>query len=109
MPSWLSAIAASYEQDPVAQELITKLSVDSSAVPHFTWHAGILRCRNKIWLGADKELQNRLIAEFHASAWGSLRSTSHMFQAPAVLLLEGYDIGNKALCPILFNLPTVQI
>lgn len=70
IPSWLSAVTASYENDPVAQDIIAKLALDPTSVAGFSWKSGILRYRNKIWLGTDSELHQRLISEFHSSAWG---------------------------------------
>lgn len=42
-PQWIAEVASSYMQDKTAQELITKLVVDSAAVPHYSWKDGILR------------------------------------------------------------------
>lgn len=61
---------ASYGDDDHAEELLSKLAIDPSAVPHFTLQSGLLRYRNRIWVGNDLVLQRRLIAEFHSSAWG---------------------------------------
>jgi hypothetical protein len=63
-------VVASYSIDPVAQSLLTKLSVDPTALSQYSLKSGVLRYRNRIWVGADKQLQQRLIAEFHSSAWG---------------------------------------
>lgn len=63
-------MASSYMQDKIAQELITKLVVDSTAVPHHSWKDGILRYKNRIWVGADLDLQQKLLAAFHCSAVG---------------------------------------
>jgi hypothetical protein len=63
-------VASSYMQDKIAQELITKLVVDSTAVPHYSWKDGILRYKNRIWVGADLDLQQKLLAAFHCSAVG---------------------------------------
>jgi hypothetical protein len=70
VPSWLSAVTSSYDSDPVAQEMIAKLALDPALIPGFTFNSGILRYRNRIWLGHDTDLQRKLISEFHASAWG---------------------------------------
>jgi hypothetical protein len=70
VPSWLSSVVASYRDDPAAKTLITKLSVDPTAVSQYSLQSGVLRYHNRIWVGADKDLQQRLIAEFHSSTWG---------------------------------------
>jgi hypothetical protein len=46
------------------------LALDPNSVSGFTLNSGILRYHNRIWFGNDSELQLKLIAEFHASAWG---------------------------------------
>lgn len=61
---------ASYTNDPATQSILSRLAMDPEAVPHYSLHSGILRCRNKIWIGNDPILQQHLIAEFHSGAWG---------------------------------------
>lgn len=70
VPSWLSAVSSNYDNDLVAQDIIAKLVLDPTSVADFTWKSGVLHYRNKIWLGSDHDLQQRVIAEFHTSAWG---------------------------------------
>lgn len=60
----------SYADDSVAKDLLSKLALDATAVPHYTLQSGILRYRGLIWIGNDLVLQRRLITEFHSSAWG---------------------------------------
>lgn len=48
---------AAYSSDPQATELITKLSLKPDVVPHFTLSGGVLRFKNRIWIGSDKSLQ----------------------------------------------------
>lgn len=63
-------MVSSYEHDARAQELITKLSVASDAIPHFTLRDGLLRYKSRVWIGSDINLQNQLIQAVHASAVG---------------------------------------
>jgi hypothetical protein len=63
---WWPAIVST----PAAKTLLTKLSVDPTTLSQYSLKSGVLRYRNRIWVGADKNLQQRLIAEFHSSAWG---------------------------------------
>jgi hypothetical protein len=46
------------------------LAVDAAAVPHYSWHDGLLRYKNRIWVGSDIPLQTRLIEAFHSMAVG---------------------------------------
>jgi hypothetical protein len=61
---------ASYEDDKQAQDLISKLSVQPSAVPHFSLVNGVIRFNNRIWLSKTSSLQPKLMAAFHNSAVG---------------------------------------
>lgn len=61
---------AGYSSDPQAQDYLAKLSVDPSAVPNFTLHNGLLRYKNRIWLGNNKTLQQKVIHALHTSAVG---------------------------------------
>ena len=56
VPAWLSAVLASYTTDLVAQNILSKLALDPAAVPQYSLHSGILRYRNKIWIGNDPTL-----------------------------------------------------
>lgn len=65
----LTEVAASYESDAHAQQLIAKLVIDPSAVPHF-FRDGLLRYNQRVWIGHNPELQTRIIAALHDSAIG---------------------------------------
>lgn len=69
-PKWVEAIAASYVQDPHVQSIISKLVVDPVAVPHFSWKSGLLRYKNRLWVGQDQVLQQQIISALHDSALG---------------------------------------
>jgi hypothetical protein len=69
-PTWSTAVQHSYANDPVAIAMMSKLALDPQSIPNFTLKAAILRYRNRIWVGNDTALQQRLISEFHSSAWG---------------------------------------
>lgn len=40
VPTWSSAVQASYRDDVYATELLSKLAVDPAAVPHFSLQSG---------------------------------------------------------------------
>jgi hypothetical protein len=70
VPQWLLDVQASYAHDAEAQSLLSHLSVDPAAVPHFTLNAGLLRYKDRIWLGADEPLQSKIVSALHCSAIG---------------------------------------
>lgn len=74
----MTLVTQSYEGDSFAQELITKLALDPSALPAYTLHSGVLRYRNRIWIGNSTSIQTRLISAFHDSAMGGILA----FQLP---------------------------
>ena len=52
---------AGYSSDPQAQLYVAQLAVDPSAVPNFTLENGLLRYKDRIWLGNNKKLQAQVI------------------------------------------------
>jgi hypothetical protein len=66
----LSDVLGSYQSDSVALDLISKLSIDPSAVPGFQLQDGILRYNNRICIGSNAQLQLKLIQACHSSALG---------------------------------------
>lgn len=69
-PQWLDALVSSYAQDPMAADLITKLSLHPDSVPHYSLSSGVLRYKNRVWLGCDSSLHSQVIATMHSSALG---------------------------------------
>jgi len=69
-PIWLEQVAASYAGDVQAQGMIAKLALDPSSVPGFTWRDGLLRYKNRIWIGQDESLYSKLVTAMHSSALG---------------------------------------
>ena len=69
-PIWLTELLACYDSDSVAQHLLSKLSQDSSAEPHFSLTDGVLRYDGKIWLGSYTTLHSKVFAALHSSALG---------------------------------------
>lgn len=50
--------------------MLSKLAVDASAVPGFTLHQGLLRYKNRLWIGNNPSLQTKLLQAFHSSPIG---------------------------------------
>jgi hypothetical protein len=69
-PSWLQSVKDSYGQDEYAQQLLQKFTANSQALPDFSLSNGILRYKNRIWVGAVPELQQQLISALHDSPQG---------------------------------------
>jgi hypothetical protein len=69
-PKWISQVVNSYGQDSKATELIEKLVVDQLVVPNCTLQNGLLRYKNRIWVGQDEALRTKIIQALHSSAIG---------------------------------------
>lgn len=69
-PQWFDEVVAGYSSDVSAQDMITKLSLDPESVPHFQLCNGILKYKNKIWLGVNNALQQKVIAALHCAPFG---------------------------------------
>jgi hypothetical protein len=69
-PLWLQDVLRGYQSDQTALDLISKLSINSAAVPNFTLSDGLLRYKGRIWIGCNSTLQQKLLAACHSSAFG---------------------------------------
>ena len=85
-PIWLEQVAASYAGDVQAQGMIAKLALDPSSVPGFTWRDGLLRYKNRIWIGQDESLYSKLVTAMHSSD------------------LDRHEEVCAAVCAVLFDL-----
>ena len=57
LPQWLSDIANSYSDSPLAQELLSKLVVNPDALPHYSLSNGVICYKGRIWLGHSEQLR----------------------------------------------------
>jgi len=68
--AWLAEVTIGYSTNPVAVQLLQKLSLNPNAQPPYTLVSGVIRYMNRIWLGNNQQLQLRVIAALHDSALG---------------------------------------
>jgi len=71
-PVWLErvsaeCVSASYAGDSHVEAIIQKLAVYPLSEPHYTYRDGLLRYKNRIWVGTDSQLRQRILTAFHAS------------------------------------------
>lgn len=69
-PAWLVDVISSYAKDPATLKLIQELSLAPDSRPPYTLTDGVLRLRDRIWIGSNTELQQRLMTALHSSAVG---------------------------------------
>lgn len=67
---WLQELTLSYQSDPKACDLLTRLAVSPDAVPPYTLFQGLIRYKNRVWLGSSADIQQRVIQAFHSSLVG---------------------------------------
>jgi hypothetical protein len=69
-PIWLDKVQQGYANDSYAQQMISVLSIDPTSVPNFSWQDGVLRYKNRIWLGNNGDLQQTVLKAVHSAAIG---------------------------------------
>lgn len=70
VPQWCDALISGYSTDPQARAYIQQLIVDPNALLNFSYSNGLLRYKNRIWVGANKQMQSQIIQALHTSAVG---------------------------------------
>lgn len=96
-PIWLQQIIDSYAHDSYALKLLQQLAIDPDSHKSFVLKEGVLRYKQCIWVGADANIQNKIITAFHASGhsgflvtykrilslfrWTGLKNHVHKFAA----------------------------
>lgn len=98
VPNWIQSVITGYSEDAFAKDLLSKLALNSDAVPNYSLQSAILRYRSRIWIGSDSALQHRLISEFHnmrlkqCFAWRGMKSAVQQFvQSYSVCQQSKYD------------------
>lgn len=69
-PVWLEEVISSYTADSFASALVTKLSVDPTAVPNYSLSDGVIRYKNRISIGCNIALQHKILETLHSSPTG---------------------------------------
>ena len=55
-PAWLQEMVSGYESDEEAKCLLAALSIDKGAKANFSLVDGLIRYKNRIWVGNNLEL-----------------------------------------------------
>lgn len=92
-PVWIQEVVNSYITDAEAQELLTKLLIQSPDEQGFCLQQGIIRRGKQVWIGANSALRTKLISALHASAnWWTFWWSSYLPKGGEILLLERAQI-----------------
>lgn len=68
-PTWVIELQDAYSSDPQLTELFQTLSL-SSPQGNFSLQNGIIRYKNRIWLGSLTHLQDKILVALHTSPMG---------------------------------------
>jgi hypothetical protein len=79
-PLWLQEVANSYVTDEKAQQLLSQLAIHSPDPQGYTLHQGVIRFKDRIWVGSNCRLQTKIITALHSCAvgGGAFRTESHL-------------------------------
>jgi hypothetical protein len=80
IPVWIDQVTDSYTTDATCLDLITKLSIHSQVVPHYTFSNGLLRYDDKLVIGTNGNLRHQLLEAFHKSALGGYSGERATYQ-----------------------------
>lgn len=69
-PQWLTEVVDGYRLDPNSLSLLSRLSIDPQSVPGYTLHQGLIRFKNRIWIGDNAQLHMKLLHACHSSPVG---------------------------------------
>jgi hypothetical protein len=67
IPVWVTEVTKSYAEDTKCKELIQQLAVVPAFLPNHTFSKGLLRYKNKIYVGSTTDLRTKLITSLHNS------------------------------------------
>jgi hypothetical protein len=80
VPSWISQVLQSYENDTKCSEMVTKLNVDPLALPLVTLINGLLRYKGRLFIVSSGNMRTQLLHSFHNSPLGGHSSERATYQ-----------------------------
>ncbi|WVZ70538.1 hypothetical protein U9M48_019198 [Paspalum notatum var. saurae] len=69
-PVWQDRVIEGYEDDPMAQKLLTELSVSSDNKHGYSLHNGVIRFKGRVWLGNNSLAHQHVMQALHSSGIG---------------------------------------
>lgn len=69
-PKWLNVVVGGYFNNPRAQKLLAELSIHSPDANGYSLVDGVIRFKNRIWLGHHQEAQQAVMMALHDSGVG---------------------------------------
>ena len=106
-PAWLEDVINNYNSNPQAQRLLEQLAIREDPKGRFTLKQGLLRFRDRIWLGGSTEMQQRIISAFHDNG-GALRFSGDLPPHQKTVCLAKDESAYLAICALLSSVSTGQ-
>jgi hypothetical protein len=104
-PQWLLQVMDGYKNDDQAQKLLAALSVTPAPLGPYTLKAGILRYKDRIWIGNNFPLQNQIMLALHDSPVGghsgfpvTYRRVKQLFSWPSMKTSVKDYVKSCAIC-----------
>lgn len=69
-PKWPEIVVEGYQQEPQSKALLTELSLTGTNDKGFSLTDGVIRYKNKVWLGNHTATHNAVLQAFHSSGPG---------------------------------------
>jgi hypothetical protein len=83
-PKWLEIILEGYTQDDQTKQLLSELSLTGSNEKGFTLYDGLIKYKNRIWLGNHTDAHRAVLLALHSSGLGGhsgVTATYHKVKA----------------------------
>jgi hypothetical protein len=78
--TWLQILQDGYLTDPEAQAKLTELSVKSQDINGFSLKNGVIRYKNRVWMGSHQLAQRHTLQALHSSALGGESGVNATYQ-----------------------------
>ena len=91
-PFWIQEVLNSCVTDSQAKALLPRLAIANPDPLGYSLHDGLIRYKDRIWIGCNSALQTKLITAPHTSAVGGpFWAIGHLPQNQEDVLLEGTE------------------
>lgn len=70
IPSWIQRLQESYEEDQLAQQLLTELSITPENKKGYSLKEGTIRHKGRVWVGSNTTAERDILTALHDSGVG---------------------------------------
>uniref|UniRef100_A0A8R7P4B6 Reverse transcriptase domain-containing protein n=1 Tax=Triticum urartu TaxID=4572 RepID=A0A8R7P4B6_TRIUA len=105
VPTWLTQVKQGYSADSSCRDMLDKAKQGIALKGPFQVTNGLIRYKGRVWLGQNKEAQNKVLHELHSGALGGhsgVQATYNriirLFAWPKLKQAVKKFVGNCAIC-----------